>query len=221
MHILKRIILRFKRFLESETSNAIFRSLMQYFLTYFIVRLNAVTYGFYGSQLGAGSRIKGTKFITFKKSVSIGRLSWIEAVSEFNNQKFDPEIIIGDNFSSSDRLHISAVNSIVIGNNCLLGSGIYISDHNHGSYKNNNHSHPSVAPIKRPLISHGTVILEDNVWIGDNVVILGPVVIGAGAVVGANSLVNQDIPASSIAAGLPAKVVKIFNHKSGTWDPVL
>jgi acetyltransferase-like isoleucine patch superfamily enzyme len=52
------------------------------------------------------------------------------------------------------------------------------------------------------------VFIGDHVWIGTNVTILKGVTIGHGAVIAAGSVVNKDIPANSLAAGVPAKVIK-------------
>jgi len=50
--------------------------------------------------------------------------------------------------------------------------------------------------------------IEDSVWIGANVVVLDGVRIGRGSVVGAGAVVSRDIPAHSLALGVPARVVK-------------
>ncbi|MBW6474229.1 MAG: CatB-related O-acetyltransferase [Anaerolineaceae bacterium] len=67
------------------------------------------------------------------------------------------------------------------------------------SEANQFHGHPS---------TKGNVIIGNDVWIGQNVIILSGVTIGNGAVIGAASLVTKDIPAYSIAAGNPAKIIK-------------
>jgi acetyltransferase-like isoleucine patch superfamily enzyme len=52
------------------------------------------------------------------------------------------------------------------------------------------------------------VRIGNHVWIGNNVTILKGVTIGDGAIIAAGSLVNKDIPAGCLAAGVPAKVKK-------------
>lgn len=54
----------------------------------------------------------------------------------------------------------------------------------------------------------GEVFIGDGVLVGANTTILAGVSIGEGAIVGAGSLVNRDIPPHSLAAGVPAKVIK-------------
>ena len=48
----------------------------------------------------------------------------------------------------------------------------------------------------------------DNCWFGVNCVITSGVTIGERCVIGANSVVTKDIPAGSIAAGAPARVIR-------------
>jgi len=60
---------------------------------------------------------------------------------------------------------------------------------------------------KFPLVSDN-VIIENDVWIGANVVILPGVTIGECSVIAAGSVINKDIPPFTIAAGVPAKVIK-------------
>lgn len=58
------------------------------------------------------------------------------------------------------------------------------------------------------------VIVEDNVLIGANAVILEGVRIGANAVVAAGSIVTEDVPAGTVVAGAPAKVIKDRDAKT-------
>lgn len=60
----------------------------------------------------------------------------------------------------------------------------------------------------QPILSKGGITLGDDVWLGVGVIILDGVTIGHGSVIGAGSVVTSDIPENSIAAGVPAKVIK-------------
>jgi len=55
--------------------------------------------------------------------------------------------------------------------------------------------------------------IGDNCWISANVVITGGVTIGEGCVIGAGSVVTKDIPANSLAAGNPCKLIREINEK--------
>ena len=66
----------------------------------------------------------------------------------------------------------------------------------------------SIPPADRPLFIKGEVRIGNNVWIGRNVCIMPGVTIGDGAVIGANAVITHDIPPYSVAAGVPAKIIK-------------
>lgn len=174
--------------------------------------------GWQGSYVGFGSRVIGSRYIEVQGRAYINRYSWIEAIHNFRGQNFTPQITLGRGFSAADRLHISCVNRVQIGAGCLIGSGVYISDHNHGSYSGALQSAPNVAPVDRELRSAGAVIIGNNVWIGDNAVMVGSLTIGDGAVIGANSVVKSDVASNTIVAGAPARLLKTFNAGSCAWE---
>lgn len=183
-------------------------------------KIAAFLVGWKKSYLGRGSRVIGTRLITVGEKSSVGRYAWIEAIDVCAGQSDSLLIKLGTGFHASERLHISAINRVEIGDDCLFGSGVYISDHNHGSYKGEEQSHPGEPPVARKLVSHGHVIIGSRVWIGDNVTIVGPSKIGDGVVVGANSVVTRDLPDNVIVGGIPAKILKQFNFNSSKWDVV-
>jgi len=171
-----------------------------------------------GLRLGPGCRVLGGRHIAFGSGIYAERNLWLEAVTSYREQHFNPQIVIGDQVCFSDGVHISAIASVTIGSGCLFGSKIYVSDHNHGIYNGQQQSSPHEPPAQRLLGDGGPVVIGKNVWIGDNSVILGPATIGDGAIVGANSVVRGVIPANTIVAGAPAKPIKVFNFTTGTWD---
>jgi acetyltransferase-like isoleucine patch superfamily enzyme len=171
-----------------------------------------------GLYLGPRCLVRGSKFIQFGSGVYATSNLWLEAVTVYRDQRFNPNISIGDGASFSDGVHISCIERIVIGNHVLMGSHIYVSDHNHGLYRGATQSQPSEPPTHRQLGGGGPVVIGDNVWIGDNVVILGPASIGMGAILAANSVVRGDVLPGSIVGGIPARVLKQFQASSGTWE---
>ena len=160
--------------------------------------------------------IRGKKYIKVSKGFTTGVGCRLEAYP-LNNET---TLFIGENFQMNDYAHITAMESVKIGNNVLLASKIYISDCSHGSYSGNeNDSHPDSIPKDRPLFSK-PVLIEDNVWLGEFVSVLPGVTIGRGTIVGANSVVSKSLPEYVIAVGSPAKPIKKFNFQTQKWEKI-
>jgi acetyltransferase-like isoleucine patch superfamily enzyme len=91
--------------------------------------------------------------------------------------------------------------------------GVEIGEHTlvsmHAAILSSNHSIPAMGTLIRDVPDEllPTKIGRD-VWIGANAVILGGVTIGDGAVVAAGAVVNRDVAAGAVVAGVPAKVVR-------------
>jgi acetyltransferase-like isoleucine patch superfamily enzyme len=60
--------------------------------------------------------------------------------------------------------------------------------------------------------SKGPTRVGDNVWCGANVVVTTGVTVGERSVIGANSVVTSDIPPFSLAAGVPARVLREIDY---------
>lgn len=148
---------------------------------------------------GKIGRIHGGECISIAEKTCFGDFVYLTAWPEFVKEK--PSLDIGAHCSFGHFNHITCANKIVIGRNLLTGKWVTISDNNHGNTLESTLQKP---PVKRPVVSKGPIIIEDDVWIGDKATILAGVHIGKGAVVAANAVVTKDIPAYHIAVGNPA-----------------
>ena len=161
--------------------------------------------------------IRGRKFIDFGEALTTGRGCRFEAYPYFTRGRM---IKIGNKVEINDYVHLAAVESIIIGDNVLIASKVFISDIQHGCYTGNStHDSPSSNPSSRTLSSQ-KVIIEDNVWIGESVSVLSGVTIGVGTIVGANSVVSKDLPPNVIAVGSPAKPIKAYNKNTQKWENI-
>lgn len=108
----------------------------------------------------------------------------------------DGEIVIGHYCVLSSGVRIRSAQSVRIGDNCMFAESCFITDADwHDLYHR-------IYPGKRAAVRIG-----DNVWLADSVTVCKGVSIGDNCVVGAASVVTRDIPANSIAAGNPARVI--------------
>lgn len=171
-----------------------------------------------GLRIGSRPKLRGLRHITIGRDFSAGDLVWIEAVTHYLGQSFDPKIDIGNNVVMSSQIHIGAVSSITIGGGTLIGSRVTLIDHNHGVYSGPFQSPPEQAPALRPLSRGAPISIGQNVWVGDGAVILPGAKIGAGSIIGANSVVTGSIPESCIAVGAPARPIRRYLHDRKEWS---
>ena len=106
-------------------------------------------------------------------------------------------IIRGPRFIAVDLTRPSLVE---IGNNVDMNLNFTILTHDYGSSV-------FIRTYKRFINSSGKVKIGNNIYFGKNCTILKGVTIGDNCIIGACSLVNHNIPANSVAAGVPAKVI--------------
>ncbi|WP_125722339.1 acyltransferase [Flavobacterium ustbae] len=149
--------------------------------------------------------LEGGEFISVGMNFGCDQRLRLDALDSFLGEKFTPCIEIGNNVSIQKDCHIGAINKIVIGDNVLIASKVYITDHSHGEITEKS---LILAPAQRKLYSKGSVIIEDNVWLGEGVVVLPNVTIGENCIIGANAVVTKSIPKNCVAAGNPARVIR-------------
>lgn len=173
----------------------------------------------FGSYKG---RIKIESHVTFQnpntlyfgKGVTIGKYSYFLPLKKFAGKTYHPRIIIGDGCWIGIRNSFACIESIEIGNNVLFAGYVHITDHSHG-YEDIDTPIPN-----QPLISKGGIVIEDQCWLGFGCEILSGVHIGRHSIVAARAVVTKDVPAYSIVAGNPAKIIKQYNPVSKEWERV-
>ena len=102
------------------------------------------------------------------------------------------------------RERLTIGNNVNIGGNCM----ILDTDVHQIDYLARRGENPSDTNDVRTTVQSVPVTIEDDVWIGANCIILKGVIIGARSIIGAGSVVTKSIPADSIAAGNPCKVIR-------------
>lgn len=110
--------------------------------------------------------------------------------------KLGNKVDIGCNTILTSGNGIYVGSSVLIAGNCYIGGGRYVTDRT------------DIPMMEQGIFSKGPVVIEEDVWLGAGVTVLDGVKIGRGSIVGAGALVTKDLPAYSVAVGVPAKVVK-------------
>lgn len=143
-----------------------------------IARGRAFVWRFFLKKIGGNVVIFKDVFITSPQKVEIGK-----------------DVLINNGVIMLGQYGIKIGNDVCIGYNTVLVS------------LNHRYDNPKL-PIRLQGYTGGTIVIEDDVWIGANVTILPNRTIGKGAIIGANSVVTKDVPPYSIVAGAPAKFIK-------------
>jgi acetyltransferase-like isoleucine patch superfamily enzyme len=161
-------------------------------------------------NIGYDITIWGINNIEIGFNVYLNDRVWLEVIKKYNHIYYKNALIrIGNNVNIGRNSVITSINYISIGDNCLFGPNVFITDHFHGA---SNHEQSHIPPILRDLYSKGKVIIEEGVWIGYGAVVMPNVIIGKFSVVGANSVVTKDIEPYSIVAGNPAKLIRYIKE---------
>lgn len=143
--------------------------------------------------------------ISIGDNTYVDRSSSLTAWSRVSELHSGVLLEIGSNTLIGEGAHITAAFGIKIGDNVLIGKNVTITDNNHGESSVNELLIP---PIQRKLSSKGSVVIEDNVWIGDKATVLTGVTVGFGSVIAANSVVTKNVPKECVVAGVPARIVR-------------
>jgi virginiamycin A acetyltransferase len=140
--------------------------------------------------IGEGCRLLGGVTIRATSMVSIGKYS----------------SITGPN--SDIR---SLINTVKIGSFCSIARNVSIQEYNHRFHRVSSY-YMGQNIFKKDVFgdvdSDCSIVIGNDVWIGTQCVVLSGAQIGNGAIVAANSVVIGDVPAYSIVAGSPARVIK-------------
>lgn len=106
-------------------------------------------------------------------------------------------ITIGKNVFINSGCKFQDQGCITLGDGALIGHNVVFATLNH-----------EFAPKNRSTTIPAPIVIGKNVWIGANATVVPGVTIGDNAIIAAGALVAADIPANSLAAGVPAKILK-------------
>jgi acetyltransferase-like isoleucine patch superfamily enzyme len=132
--------------------------------------------------------------------VELGRWCWIGHGTKI--RAHEGVVRIGAKSVLGQECTISAFQHVEIGRECIVADRVMIIDFDHG-----------VVEVERPIRLQGIykrdVKVGHNCWIGYGACILRGVTVGDNAIVGTSTVVTKDLPANAVAAGAPARILRM------------
>ncbi len=132
--------------------------------------------------------------------VVLGRWSWLGHGTKV--RAHEGEVTIGAKSVLGQDCTISAYQRVAIGRECIVADRVMLIDFDHG-----------VVEVERPIRLQGIykrdVCVGHNVWIGYGACVLRGVTVGDNSVIGTSAVVTRDLPANAVAAGVPARVIRM------------
>jgi acetyltransferase-like isoleucine patch superfamily enzyme len=130
----------------------------------------------------------------------LGRWSWLGHGCKV--RVHEGEVRIGAKSVLGQECTISAYKRVEIGRECVIADRVMMIDFDHG-----------MVEVERPIRLQGIykrdVRVGHNCWIGYGACLLRGVTVGDNAVIGTSAVVTKDVPANAVAAGVPARVVRM------------
>lgn len=173
-----------------------------------------------GVAVGKNMRVMGKVYLNIMGKVTIGDNFLLTSGCGINpissNQRaafyVEPSaaVVIGDNVGmSGTRMWIAK--GLTIGNNVCIGAGVLLIDtdcHQMDFRMRRLEAEKQFTATElSSSIMSAPIVIEDDVWIGAHAIILKGVTIGARSVIGAGSVVTKSVPADSVVAGNPARII--------------
>ena len=132
--------------------------------------------------------------------VHLGRWSWIGHGSKI--RAHEGEVRVGAKSVLGQECTISSFQHVSIGRECIVADRVMLIDFDHG-----------VVEVERPIREQGIykrdVRVGHNVWIGYGASFLRGVTVGDNAVIGTYTVVNKDVPANAVVAGVPVRLLRM------------
>lgn len=163
----------------------IFFSMWQYFFAMmFVSPLRVGFLWFFGAKIGSNTVIERIRFTNLYRTGISG-------------------ITIGNNCYLGDGVVLDTAERILLQDDVTLSFDVMVLTHTNVGYKD----HPVQSHI--PTIVKPT-IFQKGCFVGARAIILPGITIGEGAAVAAGAVVTKDVPAKTLVAGVPAKMVRKF-----------
>jgi acetyltransferase-like isoleucine patch superfamily enzyme len=148
------------------------------------------------------------------RHVRIGPASTVERDTHFHSNDDGPglRVVVGERCFIGQACFFSAGDLIEIAQDCNIGAACHLLAAGHEIGRPTTMSYACA-----PVISYGRMRLGANTWVGIGCTLVGDVQIGFGSILAAGSLLKQSLPPLCLAAGHPARIVKLYDLSLGVW----
>lgn len=136
---------------------------------------------------------------------NIGKGTYIQGPIQFDYgafTTFGENCYANFNFTVLDICPVTIGDNVFFGPNCMLATPVHPFRYQERNIKYKEDGTAYDDEYAKPIT------IGSNCWLASNVVVIGGVTIGEGCVIGAGSVVTRDIPANSLAAGNPCRVIR-------------
>lgn len=153
------------------------------------------------ATLGRRVTLRGSPVVSNEGRITIGdRVRLVSTVAKLELVTLSGgHLEIGENVFINYGTSLVASAHVKIGDDCLIGTHVQVMDTDFHRVED-----------KAWDTTGEPIVIEDRVWLGNRAIILKGVRVGHDAVVGAGAVVTHDVPARTLVAGVPAKVVRRF-----------
>lgn len=141
---------------------------------------------------------------------NIGKGTYIQGPIQFDYgafTTFGENCYANFNFTVLDICPVTIGDNVFFGPNCMLATPVHPFRYQERNIKYKEDGTAYDDEYAKPIT------IGSNCWLASNVVVIGGVTIGEGCVIGAGSVVTRDIPANSLAAGNPCRVIREITKK--------
>jgi acetyltransferase-like isoleucine patch superfamily enzyme len=138
--------------------------------------------------------------------VYLGRWSWLGHGTKIRSH--EGEVHIGAKSVLGQECTVSSFKHVSIGRECVIADRVMFIDFDHG-----------IVEVERPIRLQGIykrdVRVGNNCWIGYGACLLRGVTVGDNSVLGTYAVVTKDVPDNAVAAGVPARVIRMRDAPTG------
>jgi acetyltransferase-like isoleucine patch superfamily enzyme len=162
------------------------------------------------SRILVPARIANPQFIRIGANVLIHEGGWFSV--EHVHEGPPPRLTVGDGAQLGRNCLIACTGSVTIGAGVLTSDGVVIADSYHA------YDQPAVPIARQGMSAARPVVIGAGAFLGAHAIVLPGVSVGDNAYVGAGAVVTGDVPARSVVAGNPARVIRQWDDTTETWS---